>query len=66
MKQTMEQAGYTFIRKDNNIGGYLLQNNETKELEWWYANKDHASYGIKFRNTHLEFAHGADKNEAPF
>lgn len=63
--ETMQEAGYRFIRKDD-ANGYLLQDTETKNLEWWFANKNHASYGIKFRGTHLEFARSADKNEAPF
>lgn len=28
-----------------------------KELEVWVANKNHASYGLIYKNTHLEFAH---------
>jgi len=63
--ETLKEAGYTFIRKDE-ANGYLLQENETKNLEWWFANKNHAGYGIKFRGTHLEFARSADKNEAHF
>lgn len=63
--ETMEQAGYKFIRKDNE-NGYLLRNLNTNKLEWWFANKNHASYGIAFRGTHLEFARSADDNEAPF
>lgn len=66
MKETMQQANYSFIRKDKNTGLYLLQDNATKNLEWWAANKNHASYGIKFRGTDLEFCSSADKNEAPF
>lgn len=64
--ETMQEAGYKFIRKDAKTGEYLLQDIETKNLEWWFANKNHASYGIIYRNTHLEFARSADKNEAPF
>lgn len=70
MKQSMQEAGYKFIRKDDKTGEYLLldirKKPGTRNLEWWFANKDHASYGIKFRGTHLEFARSADKNEAPF
>lgn len=63
---TMTEAGYNFIRKDDKTGLYLLQDQKTKALEWWAANKNHASYGIAFRGTHLEFCSSADKNEAPF
>ncbi len=66
MKESMEKAGYKLVRKDQNSGEYLLRNVETKKLEWWFANKNHASYGIIYRNTHLEFARSADDNEAPF
>lgn len=63
--ETMKQAGYEFIRKDE-ANGYLLKNINTNTLEWWFANKNHANYGIAFRGTHLEFARSADDNEAPF
>lgn len=62
---TLNAAGYRFVRRDS-ANGYLLQNITTKDLEWWAANKNHASYGIAFRNTHLEFMRSADASEAPF
>jgi hypothetical protein len=64
--ETMQKAGFEFIRKDSSTGLYLLKEIGSKHLEWWAANKNHASYGIKFRGTHLEFCSTADKNEAPF
>lgn len=64
--ETMQEAGYSFIRKDKETGLYLLRDTKTKNLEWWAANKNHASYGISFRGTHLEFASSADEGEAPF
>lgn len=66
MKKSLKEANYSFIRKDATTSEYLMRDNTTGELEWWFANKNHASYGLKFRNTHLEFARSADKNEAPF
>jgi hypothetical protein len=33
-----------------------LKDIETDKLEVWFANKGHASYGIIWNNTHLEFA----------
>ena len=66
MKESMQKAGYKLVRKDQSTGEYLLQDTTTKKLEWWFANKNHASYGIIYRNTHLEFARSADNNEAPF
>lgn len=62
----MKEAGYEFVRKDAQTGEYLLKDTTTQKLEWWFANKNHASYGIAFRGTHLEFARSADDNEAPF
>lgn len=66
MKESLKEANYSFIRKDATTGEYLMRDNTTNSLEWWFANKNHASYGLKFRGTHLEFARSADKNEAPF
>lgn len=54
-KETMEQAGYVYI-KNVGDGGHLLRDKETGKLELWFCNKGHASYGIKWRNTDLEFA----------
>jgi hypothetical protein len=53
MKQTFAQAGYTYIRKFAK-GLHVLMSDGGK-LELWSANKNHASYGLKWRNTHLEF-----------
>jgi len=54
MKETLKQAGYTYIRKWGK-GIHVLMDSGGK-LELWFANKNHASYGLKWRNTHLEFA----------
>ena len=54
MKETLKQAGYTYIKYLGN-GEHLLRN-EDKISEIWFANKNHASYGIIYKNTHLEFA----------
>lgn len=55
MKETMTKAGYrhvaTFFK-----GEHLLENVETGKRELWFANKNHAGYGIIYKNTHLEFA----------
>lgn len=37
------------------IKEYLLRNLNTGENEIWIANKNHASYGLKYKNTDLEF-----------
>tara|TARA_R110000868_G_scaffold16566_4_gene73982 strand:- start:451 stop:651 length:201 start_codon:yes stop_codon:yes gene_type:complete len=62
MKQTLEQAGYTFIKKTND-GEYLLLN-EDNEVEVFGKNKNHAGWGLIFRNTHLEFTHSLPNLEA--
>ena len=55
MKETFKQAGYTYIE---NLGNktHKLQTNEGT-FEVWFANKNHASYGLIYKNTHLEFAY---------
>lgn len=54
MKQTLKEAGYTYVKyyAANNL--HCLRNENGKK-EWWAANKNHASWGLKWRNTHLEF-----------
>ena len=53
MKYALKEAGYkSIIKIRNNL--YLLTDLNGKE-EVWAANKNHASYGIKYKNTHLEF-----------
>lgn len=54
-KETMKQAGYTYGVYSREEGGHILIDANGKK-EVWFANKNHASYGIIFRNTHLEFA----------
>ena len=53
MKETLKQAGYKHI-KQLARGEHLLQNEDGK-FEVWFANKNHASYGLIYKNTHLEF-----------
>lgn len=54
MKETMKKAGYTYV-KCNRDGSHVLMD-DCGNLELWFNNKNHASYGIIFKNTHLEFA----------
>ncbi len=56
MYDSMKDAGYRHISSSGN-GGHILKNLETGNSEMWFCNKYHASYGIKYKNTHLEFAH---------
>lgn len=53
-RETMKQAGYTYGRFDHALGGHILIDKDGKR-ELWVANRFHASYGIIFKNTHLEF-----------
>ena len=59
MKHTMQQAGYEYAGFDRHQRLHVLRDVDTGKLELWAANKSHASYGIKFRNTHLEFVSSA-------
>lgn len=54
MKETLKAAGYTYAGYNGN-GEHVLRDADGKR-EIWFANKNHASYGLKWRNTHLEFA----------
>lgn len=54
MKQTLKQAGYVYVRLDW-TSYHVLRNLRTGKLELWGANKHHASYGLIYKNTHLEF-----------
>ena len=49
--------GYTYVRFDRETGSHILRN-EDGQLERWFANKGHASFGLQWRNTDLEFASG--------
>lgn len=54
-RETLKEAGYKSIKSLGNKE-FLLTDNEGNQ-EVWFANKGHASYGIRYKNTHLEFAH---------
>ena len=57
MKQTLKESGYKHCGITPYTGkgkaGHVLMKDGIFEL--WYANKNHANYGIKYKNTHLEF-----------
>lgn len=56
-RETMKQAGY--IHHAYRPGeGHVLRDASTGNLELWVANKGHASYGIIYKNTDLEFVRG--------
>ena len=52
-KKTFKQAGYKYVKYLGNKQ-HLLINEGEKEI--WFTNKNHASYGLIYKNTHLEFA----------
>lgn len=62
MKETLELAGYKYIGYIGN-GEHVLQPIDGRPAEVWFSNKDHASYGIVYKNTHLEFARTASDQE---
>jgi len=55
MKQTFKEAGYKYLLFKGN-GQHVLLNTHTNKKELFFTNKNHASWGLKFKNTHLEFA----------
>ena len=53
-KQTLKQAGYTHLETKGH-GMHILLNNDTNVKEVFVANKNHANWGLIYKNTHLEF-----------
>lgn len=56
MKLKLKEANYKY---EKSLGKkiHLLKNLETNMLEIFIANKNHASWGLIYKNTHLEFAY---------
>ncbi len=65
MKEIMNEAGYIYHEKLT-PSEHILFNKLTERYEVWFSNKNHASYGIKYKNTHLEFAREASYAECPY
>lgn len=57
-KQTLKEAGYSYF-KYLGYKKHVLKDIETGKREIWFSNKNHASYGIIYKNTHLEFLSSA-------
>ena len=57
IRETFAQAGYTHVATLGN-GQHLLADSDGKK-EIWFCNKGHPSYGLIYKNTHLEFARSA-------
>lgn len=55
LRETPAQAGLSFVGFDKASNLYVFADNETGNLEGWMANKNHASAGLRFRGTDLEF-----------
>jgi hypothetical protein len=56
-KETLKKAGYEHVKNLGN-GEHILKDLADGRLEVWFKNKNHASYGLIYKNTHLEFARG--------
>jgi len=54
MRETLAQANYEYVKPLGN-GEHLLRNKNLCKFEIWFNNKNHASYGLIYKNTHLEF-----------
>jgi len=61
-KQTMKEAEYTYVKYLGD-GEHLLRNSYGT-LELFAVNHNHASWGIKYKNTHLEFVRAMYEEEA--
>jgi len=59
-KHILKAEGYQYIRYLGNGEHLLLDTNQPSDYKYryeiWFANKNHASYGLIYKNTHLEFA----------
>lgn len=59
-KQTLKKGGYKYIKYLGEGEHLLLDTTQDKNYKYryeiWFANKNHASYGLIYKNTHLEFA----------
>lgn len=60
MTQTPKEAGYTFLYNSDRM--YYFVNDETKQIECFTPKKDIATWGLKYRNTNMEFCSTWDNN----
>jgi hypothetical protein len=58
MKETLKQANYKYVKFLGNKE-HLLKDQDTGNYEIFFSNKNHASYGLIYKNTHLEFVRSA-------
>lgn len=52
--ETLKDAGYTYVKYLRETKEHVLRDSDG-QLELWFANKNHANYGLIYKNTHLEF-----------
>ena len=62
IRETLAEAGYTYVKYDRSQGVHVLKTTDGT-MEAWFANKNHASYGLTWRNTHLEFVRTYTSND---
>jgi hypothetical protein len=54
MKEKLKKANYKY-EKYLGSKSHLLRDLDTGKLEMFFSNKRHASWGLIWKNTHLEF-----------
>lgn len=58
-KYNIKEQGYLYLYYLPKLKGHILLSPPTDDhyrfFELWVANKNHASYGLIYKNTHLEF-----------
>lgn len=55
-RETLKQAKVEYVRFEPETRTHILRDIPSGKMERWFANKNHASYGLIYKNTHLEFA----------
>lgn len=53
LRETLKAAGY--VKIESKGSGEFILTDDTGKRERWFANKNHVSYGIVYKNTCLEF-----------
>lgn len=61
-KVSIKDGGYKYVRYSPYYGGHILEDLVTGKWELWVSNKNHSSYGLIYKNTHLEFAQSITDN----
>lgn len=62
--ETLKQAGYRHVGMLGDAG-HVLYAPASHTYELFFKNKNHASWGIRYKNTHLEFLRSIDESELP-